>query len=67
MILLASWTLARVEGPEGGQAAVRCRVVTDATLARANQPEEQAEQPDLPTSGCSAWSRVSLTEGYIAG
>jgi hypothetical protein len=31
----------------GGQAAVRCRVVTDATLSRANQPEEQAKQPDL--------------------
>ena len=31
----------------GAQAAVRCRVVTDATLARANQPEEQAKQPDL--------------------
>ena len=31
----------------GGQAAVRCRVVTDATLARANQPEEQGKQPDL--------------------
>jgi hypothetical protein len=26
---------------------VRCRVVTDATVARANQPEEQAEQPDI--------------------
>jgi hypothetical protein len=42
-----SWTLARVEDRESGQAAVRCRVVTDATLARANQLEEQAKQPDL--------------------
>jgi hypothetical protein len=32
----------------GGQAAVRYRVVTAATLACPNEPEEKAKQPDSP-------------------